>query len=121
VSERITFAQSDLLPEGSGPFDLVCANLPYIPCKTLRGLPVSRYEPSLALDGGEDGLEVIRRLLRIAPGCLDPGGALLVEIEAGQGKKTAELAKASFPAGQVAVIPDLAGRDRLVVVQNEGG
>ena len=90
VLNRIDFVQCDLLPhsqpfsvrsipagarergEGVRVFDLICANLPYIPSETLRNLPIYGREPTLALDGGTDGLELIRRLLHIAPGWLDP-------------------------------------------------
>ena len=117
ASGRITFLTADLLPTDAGPFDLICANLPYIPSETLHGLDVYRHEPVLALDGGVEGLEPIGRMIRIAPQYIKPGGALMVEIEAGQGEKVAELARTVFPEGEVEVMKDLAGRDRLVVIK----
>ncbi len=121
VGERITFRQADLLalpPEHSHPsFDMITANLPYIPSATLAELPVSRFEPSLALDGGVDGLELIRRLLHQAPTYLSPQGCLLLEIEANQGTAAGALAQNAFPQARVTVVPDLAGHDRLVMVE----
>jgi release factor glutamine methyltransferase len=116
VSNRIDFAQTDLLDGLSGPFDLICANLPYIPSKTLSSLPVCRHEPRLALDGGSDGLDFIRRLVAASVNKAAPGGLLLLEIEYRQGAEVEMLARQTFPAAQVNVIKDLAGHDRLVVI-----
>ncbi|RME87431.1 MAG: peptide chain release factor N(5)-glutamine methyltransferase, partial [Anaerolineae bacterium] len=96
VGERIRFICCDLLPEPSEPLDLLCANLPYIPSATLRDLDVYRREPTLALDGGPDGLDLIRRLLTIAPRYLSPGGLILLEIEASQGVQALALAYDAF-------------------------
>ncbi len=98
VEHRIDFVQCDLLPQSlthftpERHFDLICANLPYIPTETLRNLPIYGREPTLALDGGEDGLEVIRRLLDIAPEWLAPNGMMLLEIEATRGMQALNLA-----------------------------
>jgi len=120
VAERITFLQADLLalPENiqSQPFDLIAANLPYIPHQTLIALPVYQFEPPLALDGGDNGLDLIRCLLTQAPGYLSPQGCLLLEIEAEQGESACALAKAAFPQAQVLLRQDLAGHDRLIEV-----
>ena len=98
-------------------FELLVANLPYIPTSTLRLLEVYGREPSLALDGGADGLEVIQRLLQTAPAHLAAGGALLLEIEASQGKSALELARQAFPQAELRLLPDLSGRDRLLSIQ----
>jgi release factor glutamine methyltransferase len=97
VAERIHCQQSDLLTGAHGPFDLICANLPYIPTGTLADLPVAAYEPRQALDGGPDGLQVIRRLLDQSCLYLSPGGLLLVEIENRQGKAVMDLAGRCSP------------------------
>jgi release factor glutamine methyltransferase len=117
VSGRIRFVHSNLFPPKAEMYDLVCANLPYIPSQELPGLEVFRKEPSLALDGGSSGLDLIQRLLGSAPHRLHPGGLLLLEIEASQGESAQEAAQAAFPTAEVKVHPDLAGRDRLVSVQ----
>lgn len=118
VSDRIAFLEQNLLdPTASlDPADLICANLPYIPGDDLAELEVSRHEPRLALDGGRDGLDLIRRLLMQSPAVLAPAGALLLEIEARQGPAVAALASTAFPDARVLVLRDLAGMDRVVSV-----
>ncbi|MGQ9833950.1 MAG: peptide chain release factor N(5)-glutamine methyltransferase [Candidatus Villigracilaceae bacterium] len=123
VQKSIDLLQCDLLPPHSrflatrNHFDLICANLPYIPSATLRRLPVYQREPSLALDGGADGLDLIRRLLRIAPDWLAPGGAIFLEIEASQGAAVLSLAYDIFNRAHISLEKDLAGSDRLVCIQ----
>jgi len=123
VAERVHFVQSDLLAalaavaNPAPPFDLLCANLPYIDTTELRALPVSTHEPALALDGGPGGLVLIERLLAQAPPYLKPGAALLLEIGATQDAAALALARAAFPAAEVRVERDLAGLDRVVVVE----
>ncbi len=118
VSGQIQFLQNDLLDGIAARFDLICANLPYIPTTTLQDLPIYRREPSLALDGGPEGLDLILRLLEQAPGRLLPGGLLLAEIEARQGPAGLILARQAFSSGAVHVLKDLAGQDRLLVVES---
>jgi len=120
VETRLDWIQADLLNPLTGPFDLVCANLPYIPTRTLLGLPVSAHEPRLALDGGPDGLDAIRRLVQDAPRWLGPGGLLLLEIEASQGQAALALSRTVFPAAQIKLLPDLAGLDRLIWIEKDG-
>ena len=79
----------------------------------IAALPVYRREPGLALDGGGDGLALLRKFLTAAPDFLSPGGLLLAEIEASQGPTVTSLARGSFPGSQVTILPDLAGHDRL--------
>lgn len=123
VADRITFLQSDLLSffacgKGVGErIDLLLANLPYIPTQTLHNLPIFGKEPAGALDGGPDGLDLVRVLLLQAQDCLAPGGLALLEIESGQGAAALALGRRYFPAAQVQVLPDLAGLDRLLAIQ----
>ena len=85
LAGRITFHQADLLPPGDSKFDLIVANLPYIPAPEIAALsPEVHHDPLAALDGGPDGLDLVRRLIDAAPERLTPGGALLLEIGAGQ-------------------------------------
>ncbi|HNT53641.1 MAG TPA: peptide chain release factor N(5)-glutamine methyltransferase [Anaerolineaceae bacterium] len=119
VQSRVTCRQSDLLADCRGPFDLVCANLPYIPSETLASLPVADHEPRQALDGGPDGLDLIGRLLSTAPRWLAPGGLMLLEIESGQGQSAPELAQRLLPAALIVTLPDLAGKARLLRVENK--
>jgi release factor glutamine methyltransferase len=117
LEDRISWVQTDLLAELDGPFDLITANLPYIPSETLRGLKVFQTEPGLALDGGVDGLDLIERLLAEAGKTLAPGAALLLEIEAGQGESARKLAAKYFPNADVQVKSDYAGRPRLMMIE----
>ena len=118
LAERTPLLQGHLTTALSGPLDLLCANLPYIPTGKLGDLPVARHEPRLALDGGPDGLRLVENLLVDAPRLLAPGGLVLLEIEAGQGRTAAQLARRCFPRGRVEVRQDLAGLDRLVQIEN---
>jgi release factor glutamine methyltransferase len=116
VQEQITFRRGDLLDGLDSRLDLICANLPYIPHPSLAGLDVAKHEPSLALNGGADGLELIRRLLKNAPDRLAPGGMILLEIQYDQGDAVRMLAREVFPGAQVEILRDLAGLDRTVRV-----
>jgi release factor glutamine methyltransferase len=122
VTKRVNFLQCDLLPPhpDSLPtdlhYDLICANLPYIPTETLHDLAVFGREPALALDGGPDGLDAIRKLLKFAPDWLAPGGMILLEIEASQGLAAISLAYDSFDNAELYLRKDLAGRHRLVEI-----
>ncbi len=116
VSERIEFVCCDLLPADME-FDLIVANLPYIPTQILQHLPIYRVEPTSALDGGEDGLKLIRDLLSIAPDRLVPGGLLVMEIEASEGPAALSMAYDAFAKAEIHLHRDLAGRDRILEVQ----
>ena len=122
VHHRIDFLECDLLPQHVEPlptdrhFDLICANLPYIPTETMRRLPIYGHEPTLALDGGEDGLDLYRRLLDIAPDWLAPNGMLLFEIEATQGMNALSLAYDLFSEASISLHQDLAGHNRLLEI-----
>ena len=117
VNERIHFLQSDLLNTTSMKFDLICANLPYIPSKTLLQLKIYGHEPENALDGGIDGLKYISRLLELCPQFTKPGAVLLIEIDRSQAKQVYSLAERYFPAGEVTIHKDLAHNDRVVRIQ----
>ena len=119
VADRIDFIQADLLDLRLPPssFSLIAANLPYIPTETLHDLEIFGREPTLALDGGPDGLNLIHRLMHAAPRYLAPGGLMLLEIEASQGSAALTLARKTFPSAKVSLHPDLAGRDRLIRVE----
>ena len=117
VQDQVQLIQTDLIDVLEGPFDLICANLPYIPKSTLKNLAVFRREPTLALDGGLRGLDLIERLLKQSPSRLARGGLLLLEIEASQGAEVHTLACEAFPGAEVQVLADLAGHDRVVRIK----
>ena len=113
----LTLHRSDLLNDLQRPefgWDAVAANLPYIPTGDLGGLqPEVRFEPQLALDGGPDGLDLVRRLVDTSPEVLAPGGRLILEIGIGQADATrAVLARRGFV--EIATRRDLAGIERVV-------
>jgi release factor glutamine methyltransferase len=115
LANAISLRVADLYPADAPPVDLLAANLPYIPSADLPGLPVAaRFEPVLALDGGEDGLAVLRRLLIELPGVLAPGGTALLEIGERQVDGARGAAGELLPGWSVAVHADLAGRPRVV-------
>jgi release factor glutamine methyltransferase len=119
VARRITFLESDLLTALPEPADLIVANPPYVASEELPTLPqeVRKHEPRLALHGGPDGLDIVRRLLRKAPAYLRREGAVLLEIGARQGPAAIHLAREAFPAAVTTVHLDLAGRDRVLCVK----
>lgn len=122
VADRVDFLQCDLLPPHIDPlstalhFDLICANLPYIPTETLHNLPIFGKEPTLALDGGPDGLDPIRRLLNIGPEWLAPNGMILLEIEATRGIQALNLACDLFSEATIHLHQDLTGQHRLLQI-----
>jgi len=117
VEERIVLVQSDLWNKIDGAFDLIAANLPYIPSVELRKLAVSRHEPMLALDGGADGLQVIRDFLLEVRNHIKPRGFILLEIEAGQGESAHELVRNRWHETTIKLIRDYSDLPRLISIQ----
>jgi release factor glutamine methyltransferase len=116
----VNFFEGDLLMpliEQRIRVDLIMANLPYIAHDALMALPVARYEPLLALDGGPDGLDLVRQLLAQAPSVFRPDGLILLEIGADQGAAARELARSAFPAAAICVLNDYAGLERMVRIE----
>ncbi len=117
VRSRVTLEKGNLL-QGVGPADLIVANLPYISERQKRVRPRELdYEPALALDGGTDGLRLIREAITQAPRVLKDGGAVLFECDPSQARRLVRIAQKEWPAAQVTVHKDLAGRDRVVRVE----
>lgn len=119
VTDRVDFLLSDLLTALSESVDLIVANPPYIATKEWPALPqdVGGYEPRLALNGGRDGLDVIRRLISQASDRLHPWGAALVEIGAAQGRAVHALARQAFPDADITIHKDLAHRNRVLGIR----
>jgi release factor glutamine methyltransferase len=115
VEDRVLLVQADLAAAlAPDAFDLVVSNPPYIATGVLATLSpeVRLHDPTLALDGGADGADLYRWLIPQAHTALRPGGWLVLEIGSDQGTAVAGLLHAAgFEA--VAVVPDLAGRDRV--------
>ncbi|HEY8678034.1 MAG TPA: peptide chain release factor N(5)-glutamine methyltransferase [Candidatus Dormibacteraeota bacterium] len=116
LRRRINIQKGDLL-RGAAPADLIIANLPYISEVQKRVRPRELdYEPALALDGGDDGLALIRAALAQAPALVKPGGGVLFECDPSQARRLVRLAQGHWPAAEVRVHQDLAGRDRVIAV-----
>ena len=113
---EVTFLQGDLVAPLAGldRFDLIASNPPYIPSRDIAGLsPEVRHEPMLALDGGADGLSLVRRLASDARKVLTSGGWVAVEIGAGQAAAAMESLRSEGYAG-IGARRDLAGIERVV-------
>lgn len=119
LAERVQLSQGNLLDGITNPLDLITANLPYIPSARVPELSVARWEPLLALDGGVDGLELIRVLIEQAGHLLAPGGLFLEEIDPELEEAVKTLARQQWPTAQVGVLADLTGRPRLLRVELE--
>ncbi len=101
--------------EGAGVYDIVTANPPYISAEDMALLsPEVKREPALALSGGEDGLGLYRIIAKTAGEHIAPGGALLLEVGAGE----AEAVAAMFPGREARIIKDLNGVERVVSIDH---
>ena len=112
---RADFLKSDLYEKVTGKFDLLVSNPPYIERKVIPTLmeEVREYDPYIALDGGEDGLDFYRRIIGGAQDYLKRGGQILMEIGSGQAQAVSELLReAGFK--EIDVCRDFAGLDRVV-------
>ena len=115
---NVSFARGDLfeaVPASLAPFDVITANPPYIASGEIDTLDkdVRDFEPRLALDGGNDGLAVVRRIVDGAPGLLDAGGTLAVEVGAGEADATALLFE-SRGFRRVAITRDYGKIERVI-------
>ncbi|MCX6053931.1 MAG: peptide chain release factor N(5)-glutamine methyltransferase [Chloroflexi bacterium] len=117
VKDRIQFRLNDLLTGNPCQYDLILANLPYIPTQILDQLPVSRFEPRLALDGGKEGLDLIGRLLDQSVKKIHPSGLILLEIETDQSEACLKMTREYFSNCEVSVLLDLAKHPRILKIQ----
>jgi release factor glutamine methyltransferase len=121
---KVNFFHSDLFPSGSkhpAVYDLVVTNPPYIPRSQIRRLqPEVRYEPRCALDGGPDGLDFFRRIIRTLPGYLPDGGCAIVEVGCGQRQAVQKIFDELKKFEIIEVIKDYNHIDRVVVARKLG-
>ena len=115
LTERVSFAETDLFPVQKEKFDLIVSNPPYIPTEVIETLApeVKNHEPRLALDGTEDGLSFYRRIIRTAPEWLFESGWLILEIGYDQGEAVSAMMRENG-FRDIEVIRDLGGKDRVV-------
>ena len=115
LGPRIRLFKSDLLDAAQGPYDLIVCNPPYVNSESMAALPPEyRAEPALALAGGADGMDLVRRILRDAPKQLSEIGVLVLEI--GHERRHFERA---FPKAEVAWLPTSAGDDEVLLMTRE--
>jgi ribosomal protein L3 glutamine methyltransferase len=115
LGQRITLLQSDLLDAVRGPYDLILCNPPYVNAQSMAKLPPEYLaEPALALAGGEDGMDLVRRILRDAPQHLSEIGVLVLEI--GHERRHFERA---FPRAEAAWLPTSAGDDAVLLMTRD--
>ncbi|HSZ79160.1 MAG TPA: peptide chain release factor N(5)-glutamine methyltransferase [Chthoniobacterales bacterium] len=117
VLERIAFRRADLLDQIEGPFHWVVANLPYIPTADLEALPREvKFDPVLALDGGTDGLTIIKRLIESISGKIAPNSMIALELGQGQAQQVR-----GFLADQnyrdISIRKDYQGVERLLIAK----
>jgi release factor glutamine methyltransferase len=122
AADGMRFVEADLLPpvmpDDGAPLDVVVANLPYVRTDAIAGLPIAAsFEPRAALDGGVDGLDVIRALLARLPDVLSVDGVALLEIGADQGESAPAAVRAVLGGWRATVAPDLAGLPRVLRVE----
>jgi release factor glutamine methyltransferase len=117
VADRVTLLQGDLLDPVDEQVDVIVSNLPYVPTDVIPTLqPEIQWEPRESLDGGPDGMDIIRRLLHQAQDKLKQNGVIILEIDPQQVQPLEELSRRLFPGASVSVEQDLARLDRILVV-----
>jgi release factor glutamine methyltransferase len=119
VGDRVSFVQGSLLTPLRTPADVIVANLPYVADDVYASLApeIRAHEPPEALRAGERGTELIESLLAQAPTLLRPGGLLLAEHAWDQGESLRHAARVAFPQARIETKRDLAGLERVLVVQ----
>jgi len=111
VSGEIEFKQADLFEGLVGRFDIIVCNPPYIKRQDLKSLPREvSFDPVIALDGGEDGLDFYRKIKQFSPGFLNKDGVLAMELGDGQAQSVKEMF-----SGKTEIIKDLNGIERVLI------
>jgi len=117
LNAQMPFLRSDLLEAAEGSFDWVVANLPYIATGDLTDLPREvKFDPAIALDGGEDGLTIIKRLIESMPSKLASNSLVALEVGQGQAQRVAGfLARQNFR--DIAIKKDYQGIERILTAR----
>ena len=115
LGKRIKLMKSDLLNHVGGPYDLILCNPPYVNSRSMAALPAEfRAEPAMALAGGDDGMDLVRNILRDAPAHLTTQGVLVLEI----GNERRHFDQA-FPRLEVAWLETSAGNDQVLLATRD--
>ncbi len=115
LGARIRLLKSDLLDAVQGPYDLIVCNPPYVNARSMGELPPEfRAEPALALAGGEDGMDFVRRILRDAPAAMNDAAVLVLEV--GHERRHFD---AAFRRAEVAWLPVSAGDDQVLLMTRD--
>lgn len=125
VDGKVRFFAGDLftpLCPSLCPFDLIVSNPPYVACNQLAGLEpeVRDFEPDLALDGGPDGMDIIRKIIGTAPLYLGRGGALMLEIGFDQKDRVAQIITRDGRYGPPEFVKDYGGHHRVALMHKNG-
>jgi len=114
---KLFLIQMDCLNAVKTKFDVILANLPYIPAEEVKRLKVTKYEPIQALDGGKMGVEIIFKLIDQIPSCLSKPGLAILEIQYDQAKIIVEKVNQIFPETRVSILKDYAGLNRFIKIE----
>ena len=115
LTDRVRLRQGDGLAAADDRYELVLCNPPYVNRQAMQALPAEyRAEPALALAGGDDGMDLVRRILRDAPALLNAEGVLVLEI----GNERWNFERA-FPRAEVAWLPTSAGDDQVLLMTRD--
>jgi release factor glutamine methyltransferase len=117
LSAELQFHLADLLPDSDLRWNAILANLPYIPSAEIPGLSREvKHDPHTALDGGPDGLDLIRKLIEKMPVALHPGGLLALEIGSGQHEALTPLLQANN-FRDIEALADYQGHIRFLIAK----
>lgn len=119
LSNKINLVSSDLFKNISARFDLIASNLPYIPEEEFNNLKpdITNYEPPKALFSKENGLALIKKLIREAKNHLQPNGKIYLEIWHTQARDISQYSKTLYPHSKITVYKDLTGLDRFIKLE----
>ena len=115
--DHLEFVQMDCLTGIQTKFDVIVANLPYIPEDDLKNLPVSKFEPAHALNGGKDGLIVINKLIEQMPSLLNSPGLALLEIQFDQSTRVTQKIRNYLPNAVISILKDYSSHDRIIKIE----
>lgn len=115
----VSFIQTNLIDGICGKFDVLTANLPYIPTSAISKLDrnVRLFEPLQALDGGHDGIQLIRQLLSTVSDALAPHAQILLEFQHDQAERISTLVSQQFVNSSICILRDLGGHTRAIRIE----